>query len=236
MPRVMHPPAIVDGARDETGRTQQLVRGPKSAAFASDADDAPDGPLRQCVATRAERPPEELIRFVASPDGIIVPDLARRLPGRGVWVSAEKSAISSATKTKAFARSLKRPVEAPADLAETVEALILKRVCEALSLANKAGLVVTGFTKVDSTVEQGKAIALIHGAEAADDGRQKLDRKFEHVEAARGRTPRIVGALTIEQLSLAMGRANVVHAALIAGGSAERFLSEAERLERYRRG
>lgn len=212
------------------------MRGRKSAALALDADDASNGPLRLCVATRAERSPDELIRFVAGPDDRLVPDFAHRLPGRGVWVTAERSAVATAVKTKAFARSLKQSVEVPADLADIIEALMARRTTDALSLANKAGLAVTGFAKVDATIEGGKAVALLHGSDAAADGRQKLDRKFEHIRRGMGVEPRIIDILSIEQMSLAMGRSNVVHAALTAGGTAERFLAEAERLQRYRCG
>src|SRR5438105_15205079 len=91
------------------------------------------GPLRQCAVTRAHKPPEELIRFVAGPDGAIVPDLARRLPGRGVWVDATREAVAAAARKSVFARSLKRQIAAPPDLPATVERLMARRLTEALS-------------------------------------------------------------------------------------------------------
>jgi len=194
------------------------------------------GSLRRCIVTRAERPPEDLIRFVAGPDGVIVPDLARRLPGRGVWVTAELAAVESAIKAKAFSKGLKRQVAASPDLAQAVDALILKRVLQALSLANKAGLVSSGFDKVEALVEGGRAAVLLHGFDAAAGGRQKLDRKFTAIQRDKGKVAPIVDWLTIEQLSLAIGRSNVVHAGLTNGGATKRFLSEAERLRRYRLG
>lgn len=194
------------------------------------------GPLRRCIVTRAERPPEDLIRFVAGPDDVIVPDLARALPGRGVWVTAELAAVKSAIKAKAFSKSLKRQVAASPNLAWTVEALITKRVLQALSLANKAGLVSTGFEKVEALVGSGRAFALLHGADAAAGGRDKLDRKFTAIQRDKGKVSPIIDWLTIEQLSLAIGRSNVVHAGLTKGGATKRFLGEAERLRRYRSG
>ncbi len=191
--------------------------------------------LRLCVATRAERLPDDLIRFAAGPDGIIVPDLARRLPGRGVWVTADSDSVARAVATCAFARSLKRKVEAPADLPARVEALLVRRVCEALSLANKVGAVFTGFEKIDRRLALGKVCALLHGSDAAADGCAKLDRKFLAIEGD-GAAGRIVSALTVEQMSLAIGRPNVVHAALNKGGATDRFLAEAGRLKRYRSG
>lgn len=197
---------------------------------------ADDTSRRLCAATRVAHAPEELIRFVAAPDGRLVPDLARRLPGRGVWVGADRHSIEKAIKTKAFARSLKRQVEVPHGLVEFVEEQLVRRVCEALAMANKAGLVSPGFEQVDKLVEAGKVAALVHGQDAAVGGRTKLDRKFQAVARAAGVAAPIIDTLTIEQISLAMGRSNVVHAGLIQGGATGRFLSEAERLTRFRSG
>jgi len=190
--------------------------------------------LRTCIVTRAERLPSELIRFVPSPGGTITPDLARKLPGRGVWVTANADCVAAAVTKKAFAKSLKRHVNVPSDLASQVERLMVGRVVEALSLANKAGLLVTGFSKLDAELGKGTVAVLIHAAEAAVDGCGKLDRKWKAVAADLGREPRIVKELTIAQLDLATGRENVVHAGLSAGGATTRFSIEAGRLNRYR--
>jgi ribosomal protein L7Ae-like RNA K-turn-binding protein len=165
-----------------------------------------------------------------------VPDLARRLPGRGVWIKAEKAAVAAAVKGNAFGRSLKRAVAADPALPDRVEHLIEKRVLEALALANKAGLVTTGFQQVDELVGNGGAVLLIQAGDAALGGREKLARKFAAVQRAKGRHEAVVTSLSGEQLSLAMGRSNVVHAAVIHGGAANRFRDEAERLHRYRSG
>jgi predicted RNA-binding protein YlxR (DUF448 family) len=199
-------------------------------------DDVDSGTLRLCAATREALSPDALIRFVADPSGDIVPDLARRLPGRGVWVKASRPVVQQAVKANVFARSLKRSVRAQPDLPERLDRLIEKRVLEALALANKAGLVTVGFQQVDELIESGAAIALVQARDAADGGRERLARKFAAVAASAGRNARLVTSLSSEQLSLAMGRSNVVHAALIQGGAAVRFLDEAERLERYRSG
>lgn len=193
-----------------------------------------EGPLRLCAATRAGYPIDELIRFVAGPDGEIVPDLACRLPGRGVWIKAERSAVDAAVRQKVFTKSLKRQVNVDPDLAGRVARLLADRTVGALALANKAGLVTTGYAQVDALVESGAARALLHGSDSAAGGRDKLNRKFVAIASAAGRPHPVVNELTIEQMSLAMGRANVVHAALAQGGATEKFLSEAGRLERYR--
>lgn len=191
------------------------------------------GSLRRCIVTRAELSPEDLIRFVADPEDQVVPDIARKLPGRGVWVRATKSDVDKAVNTKAFSKALKRQVNAAPDLAQTVEALFIRRAQDALSLANKAGLVSSGFEKVEALVECGRAVALVHGADAAEGGRRKLDRKFAAIKRDSGGSAPVVDCLTIEQLSLAIGRSNVVHAGLTRGGATDRFLNEAKRLKRY---
>lgn len=193
-------------------------------------------PQRTCVVTRDQKPPEELIRFVPSPDGHIVPDVARRLPGRGVWVTAERVHVAEAVKRKAFAKSLKRQVSVPPDLPDMVERLLVKRAMDALSLANKAGLVTTGFTRIEAAIAAGSVAALLHGQEAAADGAGKLDRRFQAACKQIGKPAPVIQELTVEQMSLALGRSNVVHAALSAGGATTNFLNEVGRVTRYRSG
>ena len=192
------------------------------------------GPVRLCALTRAELPKADLIRFGAGLDGVVVPDLAQRLPGRGVWITIDRALVEQAVRRNVFAKSLKRAVTAPADLAERIDALMLKRVLEALSLANKAGLVIPGFAKVDAALEQGNVIGIFHGQDGASDGVERLDRKFRAIAASNGALSPIVSELTIDQISLAIGRSNVVHAAIISGGAAARLMDEAGRLQRYR--
>ncbi|MBN9246766.1 MAG: RNA-binding protein [Hyphomicrobium sp.] len=192
------------------------------------------GSERLCAVTRQTLDPENLIRFALSPDGIIVPDLDRRLPGRGVWVGCDRRLVEKAVATHAFAKSLKVKAEAPADLAERVDDLIVKRVAGTFSLANKAGLVIAGFEKIFAALEKGPVRAVLHGSDAALDGRTKIDRKYKAIQASRGAPAAIVDVLTIAQMSLAIGRGSVVHAALTPGGLSDRFLEEAERLLRYR--
>ncbi|RUP00090.1 RNA-binding protein [Hyphomicrobium sp.] len=197
----------------------------------STSDAAPE---RMCAVTRESGDARDLIRFVLSPDGIVVPDLERKLPGRGVWVGCSRMLVEKAIRTQAFSKSLKTKADAPADLAERVDNLILKRTTGALSLANKAGLAVAGFEKVFAALEKGPVRVVLHGADAAADGRSKIDRKYKAIQADRGQPAAIVDVLTIAQMSLAIGRGSVVHAALTPGGLSDRFLEEAERLARYR--
>lgn len=205
-------------------------------ATADDQDERADSPLRLCAVSRTQKPPEELIRFVAAPDGVVTPDLARRLPGRGVWVDATRASVTEAVRRKVFARSLKQPVSVPADLPELVERLMARRLGEAFSLANKAGLLTTGFSRVEETIAGGKVAILIHAADAAPDGRAKLDRKFKALVGPERAAEATVCELTGIELDLAIGRSNVVHAAASDGGASQRILQEAKRLKRYRSG
>jgi predicted RNA-binding protein YlxR (DUF448 family) len=216
---------------------------------------APGGtPERTCAVTRAKLAPTDLIRFVRAPDGTITPDLAGRLPGRGVWVTLDRSTVELAAKRNAFARSLKRDVIVPDDLAGLVERLLVTRTIQALALANKAGLVVAGFAKVEAQIATGAVAVLLHAGDASHDGAAKLDGKLRaraaleamaaasetgadasaHPAARPPRSAEIVTELTIRELSLALGRENVVHAAVINGGAARYFLTEIQRLGRYR--
>ena len=203
--------------------------------------DGEETPERLCAVTRRVCEPALLLRFVAAPDGRIVPDIAGKLPGRGVWLTATRATVLQAVRQKAFARSLKREVTADVALADLVGDLMLKSIVASLAMANKAGLVFSGFSKVERTLERGPAFALLHALDGAEDGKRKLDQKFVHILREAGvpeveRAARTVRFLTSQELSLAIGRTNVVHAGLLVGGASTTFLSQADRLLRYRLG
>ncbi|HXG78397.1 MAG TPA: RNA-binding protein [Methyloceanibacter sp.] len=193
-----------------------------------------DETVRACALTRARRPKDELIRFVLGPGGVVVADLKERLPGRGVWLTAAKDVVAEAAKRNVFARALKTEAKAPENLAEEVEQRLLQAAVSALSLANKAGEVVFGNAKVEEAVAKERVLALIHAKEAAEDGCRKLDGKARGMKG--GRPIPAIRSFNADELSLASGRTNVIHAALIQGGAARNVLAAASRLERYRRG
>ncbi len=190
-------------------------------------------PLRQCALTRAEKPAEDMLRFVAGPDGAIAPDVTGKLGGRGVWLTANRAVVEQAVKRNVFAKSLKMQTKAPVDLADMIERQLLDRIRQALSFANKAGLVTTGFTKVEKAIEAGKVVLLIVAVDGAEDGADKLRRKFIAIATAANRPAMLSKALRIADLSLAIGRPNVVHAALAEGGQCRAFHRECLRYERY---
>jgi hypothetical protein len=191
-------------------------------------------PERTCIVTREAGSPAGLIRFVMAPDGAVVPDLKGRLPGRGAWVTATAAAVGEAVKRKAFGRAFKAEVKAPADLAAQIDRALLSEVRGALALANKAGAVITGFAKVEAAIAGGTLAALIHAADAAEDGRRKLAGALRRRFGDQISEVRVIDVLTGEELDLALGRSNVIHAALVAGPGGEGFLARWRRLRDYR--
>lgn len=195
-----------------------------------------DCPARRCALTRLSRPRDELIRFVAAPDGAIVADLSCKLPGRGVWITCGKTYVEDAVRRNVFERSLRKKVNVPASLPDDVDRALVSRVKGALSVANKAGLVSCGFTKVEQAISRGNVIAVVHAIDAAKDGAEKLDRLYAHVAAECGVEAHSLKVLGIEEMSLALGRLNVVHAAVRAGGAGAAFMATAAKLACYRAG
>jgi uncharacterized protein len=193
----------------------------------------PEAAIRRCALTRERRPKDDLIRFVLDPEDRVLPDLKEKLPGRGVWVTAAHDAVAEAAKRNVFARALKVQAKLPAELSDQVDRLLAEAALQALALANKAGEVVFGNAKVEEAIVKGRVMALVHAREAAADGCRKLDAKLR----ATAKTPAsAVCGLGADELGLASGRTNVIHAALIRGGAAAKFLAAALRLERYRKG
>ncbi len=250
-----------------------------------------DDSERTCLVTRATGPTAGLIRFVRAPDGQVVPDLRAKLPGRGVWISGRRAVVAEAVRKRVFSRGFKVETEAPADLPDLVDRLLAEAALGSLSMARKAGKVVTGFGKVTSALARGQAVAVVHAIEAADDGRRKVaqvmrrrarseagldeddadgedledddlddedfddedfddeDQNGDHRDGEAGigqpsredpaidpaAMPRVIGGIfTSRELDLALGGANVIHAALLAGGASTSFLQNAAALARYR--
>ncbi len=167
-----------------------------------------------------------LVRFVAGPDGAVVPDLARKLPGRGMWVAADRASVAAATKKGLFARSAKAKLSASPDLPDQVEALLRRRVLDGLGLAKRAGDLISGFEKVAAALSAGKAAWLIEAADGAADGR----RKISNVARKSPNPPQVLGLFTAEELGLALGGENVIHTAFLAGRGAGRWTEDVRKL------
>ena len=185
-----------------------------------------------CALTRAVLPEQDLIRFVPDPDEVIVPDIKAALPGRGVWVRLDRDCVAQAARRGAFARSLKRQVKVPPDLPDQVEWLLRRAALGRLGLARKAGEVVAGFAKVEAAIAGGRLAALLTACEAAENGIEKLAAA---VRRRCGERPGFPWWLTFTEaeLGLAIGRANVIHAAVLQGPAGQNFVDAVTRLKRY---
>lgn len=189
-----------------------------------------EGPERRCIVSGEVMAKEDLIRFVAGPDGEVVPDLDGSLPGRGLWLSARRDMVETATRKKAFSRAARRQLTAPPDLAERVEYLLRMRCLDTLGFARRAGLVVAGYDKVRAAAKGGDVALLLEATEGSADGRRKI-------------TALVPDALVIDwftgaDLASVLGREHVVHVSVSPGQGAQRPLvarlrDELDRLGRY---
>ncbi|KAA2236805.1 RNA-binding protein [Salinarimonas soli] len=191
-------------------------------------------PQRTCIVTRTVRPPHEMIRFVLDPEGRVVADLNEKLPGRGVWVTANRETVALAVRRRAFSKGLKAEAKASPTLPEEIDVALYRDLRQGFSLAKKAGAVVTGFAKVEAEIGGGGIAALVHAAEAAEDSRRKLQaalrRRFGD---GAGRIP-VIDDVAGDDLDLALGRSHVIHAALVAGAGSGGLLTRWRRLRIYR--
>lgn len=194
---------------------------------------------RQCALTREVRPVAELIRFVVSPDGVLVPDTDAKAEGRGVWISLGEKYVAEAVRKKAFDKSLKQKVALPEDLPGLTRRRLTERFVQSLQMARKAGQLVTGAHQVREAILSGEIVALITATDAAEDGRRKMLSALWGAEKAaseaglEGREVPHLELLDSGQLGLALGLENVIHAALVNGAAAQSALRRAEKLARY---
>ena len=217
------PPTIEESAQEPTAE-------PAAKAIGGPATHAEASRQRRDLVSGEVMDEARLIRFVAGPGGGVVPDLARKLPGRGLWVAADRASVATAAKKGGFARAAKAKLTAPADLADLVEALMLKRVLDGLGLARRAGDLILGFEKVQASIAAGKTAWLIEASDGADDGRRKMLQVVHRLPVQ----PRLLGLFTSDELSLALGLGNVIHLAFLAGRGAERWTIDVERLSGFR--
>jgi uncharacterized protein len=181
---------------------------------------------RRCLASGEVLPKERLLRFVIGPDGTVVPDLAERLPGRGLWLQARQDMMARACARNLFAKAAKRQVRVPEDLGRQVESLALRRCLDLLGLARRAGAVVAGFEKVKAALRAGEVGLLVQAADAAEDGRNKI----QALARALGPQVALLQFCTAAELGAAVGREAAVHVGVAPGRFAEELLREAQRL------
>lgn len=199
------------------------------AHIASGPEDEPDdGPTRRCLVTHAVQPVAELVRFVVDPAGAIVPDVAHRLPGRGLWLSARRDIVAEAVGKRLFARAAKASVTVEAGLEDRIETLLARRCAEILGLARRAGLVLAGFVKVKAALVKGEVAVLVAAMDGAADGRAKLGALAPGLA--------LISCLSAHEMGAALGREQAVHVALRPGRLSDLFLAEARRLAGFRAG
>ncbi|MBE0453303.1 RNA-binding protein [Roseovarius autotrophicus] len=187
--------------------------------------DRSDGPERKCIATGELRPKAQLVRFVIGPDGAVVPDIAAKLPGHGIYVVPTRAAIERAATKGLFARAAKQPVTVPEALADRVEALIARRLIDLISLARKGGGAVAGYEKVKDRLARGDVRVLLQASDGSERGKSGLS-------TPEGGT--YIGWLTADELGQAFSRQTTIHAVLGYGGLAQRVVEEAARLKGLR--
>ncbi len=181
---------------------------------AAAGDPVQNGPLRTCIATGEEAAPERMIRFVVGPEGDVVPDLARHLPGRGMWLKAERALVEQAVAKRLFAKAARRAVKAADDLPERVERLLLERALVDLARARRAGRAVAGFVRVEQMIGQKRAGLLLVAEEADGDGISKL--------TASGLPLKRLGSAV--SLGGVFGREQTVYAAVARDDASGRFI------------
>ena len=191
---------------------------------------------RTCIVTRRQAGPDELIRFVVGPDRVVVPDLKRNLPGRGCWVTADREHVDKAAKKGLFGRAFKAQVTVPADLGGMVDLLLARAALGALGLARKAGALALGATKVEASVRSGAALLVLHATEASADGLRKIAQARRATAHAGGPEIRAYKLFSEQELGLALGGTNVIHAAVLAGDAGRSAEKRMVALDRYRGG
>ncbi len=189
---------------------------------------------RKCLATGDVKPKTDLIRFVVSPDGKLTPDLAGKLPGRGLWVSADPACLEKAISKNLFARAAREKVEIDEGLLKQIEALLLDRAQSAVSMARRSGSVVAGFVKVEAELRRAPPLALLEASDGAADGRRKLTNLAKAWQNDQKSQISVIGCLSSSELGLAFGRGSVIHAALTNTGAGNKALAELRRLEGFR--
>lgn len=176
---------------------------------------------RRCIATRQRQHRNGMVRFVLGPENIVVPDLEEKLPGRGLWVGAERHAMEKAVSANLFARAAKSPAVVPPDLVSTVAALLRKRCMRWVGQARGASQLRIGDYQVKEALAKGEAAILVEASDGMENGRTK-------VLSRAGDLP-VVMCFSRAELGHAVGRTEAVHLAFCTGQLAVHFLADARR-------
>lgn len=186
-------------------------------------------PMRRDIASGETVPTDGLIRFVVSPQGMLTPDIAYKLPGRGLWIAAERPALEIALKKNIFSRAAKRQVKADSNLIPLVHDLLRRRCLDLLGLARREGGIVNGFEKALAAVKSGRAGWIIEASDGAEEGR----RRILYAGGQQTPSPNVCGSFSNAELSLALGTENAIHVALLSGRRVQRWSLEMKRLSGF---
>ena len=190
---------------------------------------------RRCLASGETRDPEQMIRFVLSPDGVVTPDIAGKLQGRGVWVSANRAALESAISSKAFSRGFKAQAKIPDDLIDLTERLLARRIIGLIKMAKKAGVIAMGFDQVQSMARENAIAIRIEAKDGSEDGRSKIRTLSKAINREIGVVdPLVIGCFTGEELAEAVGRDSIVHVAIKPSKLAKSIKQSIEKLTGFR--
>jgi uncharacterized protein len=227
---------FVSGEKGAPNICQTIQRARMSEADAElrDSSHRDAGSMRTCIVSRATLPPESMIRFVLGPDSEVTPDIKRKLPGRGVWVTARASILTQAIAKKAFDRGFKKQVRTPNNLVSLVDQLLEQDALQSLSMANKAGAATTGAAKIEAAVVKKPLAAVLHATDGSSDGLRKLRQALRRELGDKVSSVAEIALFSSAQLDLALGRVNVIHASLDASPVADAFLHRARRLQNFR--
>ncbi len=184
------------------------------------------GATRRCVVSGSTLPISSLMRFVVGPGDCVVPDICATLPGRGMWLSADRNTVKTAQAQRHFSRAARQVVSVADDLVDQVESLLAQRCIDLIGLARRGGQAICGFEKVRGWLEEGDVGCLVIAEESAASGREKL--VFMNADAP------VIRALTADEIGRAFGREHSVFAALKTGKLARKFVVDAERLNGFR--
>ena len=186
-----------------------------------------------CVVTRETMPADDLIRIVLSPENVLVPDLKSNLPGRGAWISARRTVVEYAAAKGVFTRALRSVVRDSEKLPGLIAHLLRQNAISRLSLAKKAGVLVSGAAKVERQIARRQTAVLLHAVDGAADGKRKIDGCLKSVYGEEANTVPVINFFTTEELSLALGLENVIHAAIACERNGANLVSAVNRLKHY---
>ncbi len=189
---------------------------------------------RTCIVTKSEKPPDEMIRFVKGPDNQVYPDLKRKLPGRGVWVTAHKQSVEVAISKNLFARGFKDKVQVDEDLPELIESLMRQTALQALAMTKKAGLVASGQAKAEAMIRDGAALALLQASDAGSDGVKKLAAALKAQKVYEKQETKLINEFTSDELDKTLNGTNTMYVALLKGGATEKLVIMIHRLTHYK--